>query len=100
MILAFETAADLRERLRLSAQARRIALGLTQTELSARSGVALGSLKRFERLGEISLVSLLALAEALDALTGFHQLFPPPEARSLAELEAQATPRKRARALR
>lgn len=92
-----ETALDLRETVRLAARNRRIALGLTQAELAARSGVPLGTLKRFERLGEVSLSTLLALAEALDALAGFHGLFPLPEARSLDELDRQARPPARAR---
>ncbi len=57
----------------------------------------LGTLKRFERLGEVSFSSLLTIAEALDALNGFHHLFPQPEARSLEDLERQAKPPKRAR---
>lgn len=97
MISALDTASDLRDRIRLAARHRRLLLGLTQAELAARSGVPLGSLKRFERLGEISFASLLAIAEALEALNGFHGLFPPPEPRSLDDLERQARPPRRAR---
>lgn len=39
------------------------------------SGVSLGSLKRFENTGEISLVSLLKLAIVLDCAEEFEQLF-------------------------
>ena len=39
---------------------------LTQAELSARSGVSLASLKRFEQTGEISFVSLVKIAMVLD----------------------------------
>jgi len=73
---------------------------LTQADLAARSGVPLGTLKRFERMGEVSLSTLLALAEALDALDGFQALFPPVEARTLAEVERQARQPRRARARR
>lgn len=97
MIPALDTAPDLREAIRLAARNRRIALGLTQAELAVRSGVPLGTLKRFERLGEVSLSSLLALAEALDALDAFHALFPLPAARTLDEVEAQARLPRRAR---
>jgi transcriptional regulator with XRE-family HTH domain len=97
MLHAFATASDLRDAVRGAARDRRIALGITQADLAARSGVPLGTLKRFERLGEISLSSLLALAEALDALEGFHALFPLPEARTLEEVERQAERPKRAR---
>jgi transcriptional regulator with XRE-family HTH domain len=98
MIYAFDTATDLRNAVRGAARDRRIALGITQADLAARSGVPLGTLKRFERLGEVSLSSLLALAEALDALEGFHALFPLPEARTLEDVEHQAARPKRARA--
>ncbi|WP_112309200.1 helix-turn-helix domain-containing protein [Pseudogemmobacter bohemicus] len=97
MIPVLDTAPDLREHVRQAARNRRIALGLTQADLAGRSGVPLGSLKRFERLGEVSLSALLAIAEALDAFEGFRALFPLPEARSLDEVEHQASLPKRAR---
>ena len=50
---------------------RRKALGYTQLELSSRSGVSLGSLKRFESSGQISLESLLKLALVLECLGDF-----------------------------
>lgn len=42
---------------------------ITQKQLAARSGVSLGSLKRFEQSGEISLQSLTKIAIALDVET-------------------------------
>lgn len=98
MLPSLETPMDLRETIGYAARQRRIALGLTQAELSQRSGVPLGTLKRFERLGEVSLSSLLALAEAMDALEAFHRLFPLPEARPLDEIEHQAKSPVRTRA--
>ena len=53
---------------------RRKELKYTQKELSERSGVSLGSLKRFESSGQISLESLLKLALVLDCLEGFENL--------------------------
>jgi transcriptional regulator with XRE-family HTH domain len=47
----------------------------TQEELADRSGVSYGSIKRFERLGQISFESLLKIAEALDRLEEFETLF-------------------------
>ena len=66
-----ETSAGIAERLR----ARRKELGLSQEALSARSGVSLGSLKRFERTHEISLTSLVKLAMALGYRDDFDRLF-------------------------
>jgi transcriptional regulator with XRE-family HTH domain len=56
---------SLKKRLAKQTQKIRLSLGLTQLALAARSGVSYGSLKRFERLGEISLDGLLRLAVAL-----------------------------------
>ena len=50
---------------------------LTQTALANQSGVALASLKRFEQSGKISLDSLLKIAQILDALNEFEQIFAP-----------------------
>jgi len=97
MIPALNTAADLREAVRLAAQSRRIALGITQVDLAARSGVPFGTLKRFERLGEISLSALLAIADALDAVDSFHALFPIPKTRTLKDVKRHANPPKRVR---
>lgn len=47
----------------------------TQQELANRSGVSLGSIKRFERTGLISLESLVKMAHVLDCLEQFDVLF-------------------------
>lgn len=48
---------------------------ITQKHLAARSGVSLGSLKRFEQSGEISLQSLTKIAIALDVENELEDLF-------------------------
>ena len=53
--------------------------GFSQSELAQRSSVSLGSLKRFERTGEISLASLLQLADVLNRLNDFEALLQPLE---------------------
>ncbi len=53
---------------------RRLALDLTQEGLSTKSGVSLGSLKRFESSGQISLESLLKLALVLECLDDFNTI--------------------------
>jgi transcriptional regulator with XRE-family HTH domain len=52
-------------------KARRRTLGYTQKVLAERSGVSLGSLKRFESSGQISFESLLKLALVLECLEDF-----------------------------
>ena len=49
-------------------------LKLSQADLADRSGVSLGSLKRFENSGRISLESLLKLAHLLGKLKEFENL--------------------------
>ena len=53
----------------------RLKQNLTQQGLSERSGVSLGSLKRFENTGEISLKSLIHIAVSLGDSNSFEQLF-------------------------
>lgn len=54
---------------------RRKELNLSQKDLATKSGVSYGSIRRFEKSGEISLTSLLKIANALNALEDFNQLF-------------------------
>ena len=51
----------------------------SQEELANRSGVSLGSLKRFERSGQISLESLLKLIHILGRLEDFENVLLPKE---------------------
>lgn len=48
---------------------------ISQKELSIRSGVTYASIRRFETTGEISFSSLLEIANTLDCLENFNQLF-------------------------
>ena len=48
---------------------------ISQKELAARSGVSLGSLKRFEQSGEISLQSFTKLAIALEVEDELESVF-------------------------
>ena len=90
LILNLDTPSEMQERVRAAARNRRLALGLTQSDLATRSGVPLASLKRFEQQGQISLAGLIALADALDALAGFGALFPAVEATRLKDLDKPA----------
>lgn len=71
----WETAEEMDEalakRLRNIRRRRRI----SQEQLAERSGVSLGSLKRFETTGKISLLSLTKLAAALDLSGEIRELF-------------------------
>ena len=68
------------------ARKKRKAYNLTQGQLAQKSGVSLGSLKRFERTGEISLSSLVKIAFALDCEDDFDALFARKEYSSIQEV--------------
>lgn len=59
---------------------------LTQQGLADRAGVSLGSLRRFERTGRISLLSLVRIASVLDAIGGVDGLFTAQEVRSIDDI--------------
>lgn len=66
-----EIDADIAKRMAQLRKRRKI----SQKELAVRSGVSLGSLKRFEQSGEISLQSLTKLAIALEVEGELEDLF-------------------------
>lgn len=65
---------------------RRAESGLSQKELSKRSGVSYGSIRRFESTGDISLSSLLKISDAIDCLEDFNYLFKNPIIKSLKDI--------------
>ncbi len=66
---------DVAKELATRHKALRKQLKLSQVEMAERSGVSLGSLKRFESTGQISLESLLKLAHLLNRLDDFKPVF-------------------------
>lgn len=71
----------------------------TQAEVAERSGVSLGSLRRFEQTGEISLGKLYRISVALLRVNDWNLLFQPRPIRTIEEIERENNrrPRKRAR---
>lgn len=57
---------------------RRKELHLTQIELAKKSGVSYASIRRFENKGEISLSSLLQLANTINYLDDLYKIFSEP----------------------
>jgi len=53
---------------------QRKSLKITQQNLANKSGVSLGSIKRFEQTGQISLESLLKIAFVLECLGDFENV--------------------------
>ena len=73
--LKSETAEEMDEALSLRQKNIRKRRGLSQQQLSERSGGSYGSLKRFESTGQISLLSLTKLAIALNCAEDIRKLF-------------------------
>lgn len=57
---------------------RRKEFGITQKQLSERSGISYASIRRFETSGEISLSGLLRISSVIDCLDDFRHLFKNP----------------------
>ena len=84
MSISLKTPLEMMEDIALRVKTKRLELNLTQEGICSRSGVSLGSLKRFESTGQISFESLLKLAHAVNALSEFDELFvPAPNRKSL-----------------
>lgn len=79
---------------------RRLELNLTQQALSEKSGVSLGTLKRFENIHEISLKHLLMLAVVLDATEEFNLLFTKINYTSIEDVLIATSTKKRKRGSR
>jgi transcriptional regulator with XRE-family HTH domain len=77
--------ADVMRELAEKSAALRKQKGYSQTELARRSGVSLGSLRRFEQTGHISLENLLLITQLLGRLADFNKVLEPIE--DLAEIE-------------
>lgn len=89
------TAPQLAQSVAERARRYRLDRNLTQQELAERAGMSLSSLRRFERTGEIALLSLVRIAMALDATEGLMALFPE-QLRSIEDV-LQAPRRQRGR---
>lgn len=73
--LLWETAEELDEQLAKRVRRIRKRRGISQEDLSRKSGVSYGSVKRFEATGKISLLSLTKIAMALDCSDEIRSMF-------------------------
>ncbi len=89
--------ADALAQLAVNVRARRLSLGFTQAGLAARSGVALATLRKFERTGMASietLMRLLAIVGGMEAVVAATRA-PAPEFRSIDDVLETAAPARR-----
>ena len=75
MSLSIKTPKEVSMEIAARLKARRLSQNLTQVGVALRSGMSTASLKRFEKTGEISFVSLLKVALVLDCLDECDRLF-------------------------
>lgn len=98
MSFNLKTPKEIQQELAERLKARRLSQNLTQEGLSTRSGVSWGSIKRFERTGQISLDSLLKLCLVLGCLQDFENIsLAESPAKTLDEILAEKTTRKKGR---
>lgn len=74
LAINIQTPSSMLETIKDNFKQQRLSLNLTQEGLSNKSGVSLGSIKRFETTGQISLESLLKVAFILDCLNDFKNI--------------------------
>lgn len=82
------------------ARARRLERGWSQSELAARAGIALPTLKVFERTGQVSLPRLVRVMAALGRLADLEMLLNASTPASLNALERPQRKRGRSSTLR
>ena len=80
------TPKDIQKKIAENVRARRKEMKLTQEEFAKKTGVSLGSIKRFENTGEISLFSLTKIAIILDCDDELMQLFSKKHYNSIEEI--------------
>lgn len=93
--LELASPADICHSVAVRARAARLAANLSQEGLAERSGVSLGTLKRFEHSGAASLDVVVRIALALRLESGFEGLFVLPKFTSLDEVIATSQKRQR-----
>jgi len=69
-----DTPSSMMDRLKIQYKEKRLEFDFTQEGLAVKSSVSLGSLKRFESTGKISLESLLKLSLVLECLEDFKSI--------------------------
>src|SRR5271156_5878087 len=88
----FLTAHEILTEIARRVQDARIQAGLRQKDLAEKAGVSLGTLRRFERSGDVGMETVVKVAIALDKEREFLVLFPPSDPRSLDEV-LRSTPK-------
>lgn len=93
MAFVWETPEEINQKLAQRLKLLRKRRGISQLQLSEKSNVSYGSIKRFETTGQISLISLTKLCVALNCADEIRQLFTNVEYASIEEGQREAARR-------
>ena len=91
MAFVWETPEEINQKLAQRLKQLRKRRGISQLDLSEKSNVSYGSIKRVETTGQISLISLTKLCVALDCADEIRQLFTQVEYGSIEEVIRERT---------
>ena len=91
MAFVWETPEEINQKLAQRLKQIRKRRGISQLQLSEKSNVSYGSIKRFETTGQISLISLTKICVALDCADEIRQLFTNVEYASIEEVIRERT---------
>ena len=91
MTFVWEPPEEINQKLAQRLKLLRKRRGISQLQLSDKSNVSYGSIKRFETTGQISLISLTKLCVALDCVDEIRQLFTNVEYASIEEVIRERT---------
>ena len=78
---------EIEQKVALNYKQLRLQKGYKQQTVAEKSGVSLGSIKRFESTGKISLFSLIKIANIFGAMDEFLNLFPKLNVSTISDLE-------------
>ena len=92
---AYLMPSEMRWKLRDRFRERRKECGYSQQAIAKKSGVSLGSIKRFEQTGEISLTSFCKLLAAIGYLNDLDEVMKQPTYHSLDQTQKELDRKKR-----
>ena len=86
-----KTPLDVLRNMALKVKTLRKEASLTQPELSKKSGISIGSLRRFEQTGQISLASLLKILNVLGRLSDMEAILKSNKEKNIEDLFSDKT---------
>lgn len=98
LFVELSTPAEICQQLGQRLRAQRLAQLLSQAELAARAGVALGTLRKLEATGQTSTETLVRVAQTLGLAASLLELWQPQAVQSIAQMQRAEAAASRQRA--